>query len=91
MMVSQAARMCFLPRLDVDDFAPRLSFFFNSHKSISLEEIANFRASRKSMVSADDSERFHAKNSRGRNNCVSHTQTGGLFPPPHRADGPSPG
>jgi methylmalonyl-CoA mutase N-terminal domain/subunit len=32
--------------LDVDDFAPRLSFFFNSHMNF-FEEIAKFRASRR--------------------------------------------
>ena len=32
--------------LDVDDFAPRLSFFFNSHSDF-FEEIAKFRASRR--------------------------------------------
>src|SRR5687768_9141783 len=32
--------------LDVDDFAPRLSFFFNSHSDF-FEEIAKFRAARK--------------------------------------------
>jgi methylmalonyl-CoA mutase N-terminal domain/subunit len=32
--------------LDVDDFAPRLSFFFNSHSNF-LEEIAKFRAARR--------------------------------------------
>src|SRR5687768_215424 len=32
--------------LNVDDFAPRLSFFFNSHNNL-LEEIAKFRAARR--------------------------------------------
>jgi methylmalonyl-CoA mutase N-terminal domain/subunit len=32
--------------LDVDDFAPRLSFFFNAHNDF-LEEIAKFRAARR--------------------------------------------
>ncbi len=32
--------------LRVDDFAPRLSFFFNSHSDF-FEEIAKFRASRR--------------------------------------------
>jgi methylmalonyl-CoA mutase N-terminal domain/subunit len=32
--------------LDVDDFAPQLSFFFNSHNSI-FEEVAKFRAARR--------------------------------------------
>ena len=32
--------------LDVDDFAPRLSFFFNVHNNF-LEEVAKFRAARR--------------------------------------------
>ena len=32
--------------LKIDDFAPRLSFFFNSHNNL-LEEIAKFRAARR--------------------------------------------
>src|SRR6185503_10019813 len=32
--------------LEVDNFAPRLSFFFNSHNNL-LEEIAKFRAARR--------------------------------------------
>ena len=32
--------------LDVDDFAPRLSFFWNSHNDL-LEEVAKFRAARR--------------------------------------------
>ena len=32
--------------LDIDEFAPQLSFFFNSHNSI-LEEVAKFRAARR--------------------------------------------
>jgi methylmalonyl-CoA mutase N-terminal domain/subunit len=32
--------------LDVDDFAPRLSFFFNAHSNL-LEEVAKFRAARR--------------------------------------------
>ncbi len=32
--------------LDVDDFAPRLSFFFNSHNDL-FEEVAKFRAARR--------------------------------------------
>jgi methylmalonyl-CoA mutase N-terminal domain/subunit len=33
--------------LDVDEFAPRISFFFNSHSDF-FEEIAKFRAARRS-------------------------------------------
>ena len=32
--------------LDIDDFAPRLSFFFNAHNDL-FEEIAKYRAARK--------------------------------------------
>ncbi|MCB0021769.1 MAG: methylmalonyl-CoA mutase, partial [Caldilinea sp.] len=32
--------------LDVDNFAPQLSFFFNAHNNI-LEEVAKFRAARR--------------------------------------------
>jgi len=48
--------------LDVDDFAPRLSFFFNSHNNF-FEEIAKFRAARK-MWAKIIKERFGAKNPR---------------------------
>ncbi|NOY05284.1 MAG: methylmalonyl-CoA mutase, partial [Chlorobi bacterium] len=46
--------------LNVDDFAPRLSFFFNSHNNF-FEEIAKFRAARK-MWANIMKERFGAKN-----------------------------
>ncbi len=46
--------------LDVDDFAPRLSFFFNSHNNF-FEEIAKFRTARK-MWAKIMKERFGAKN-----------------------------
>ena len=39
--------------LRVDEFAPRLSFFFNSHNDF-FEEIAKFRAARRDLVEADD-------------------------------------
>ena len=38
--------------LDVDDFAPRISFFFNSHSDF-FEEIAKFRAARKIWARRD--------------------------------------
>jgi len=48
--------------LDVDDFAPRLSFFFNAHNDF-FEEIAKYRAAR--VVWAKTmKERFRAKNPR---------------------------
>ena len=46
--------------LDVDKFAPRLSFFFNSHNNF-LEEVAKFRAARR-MWAKIMRERFKAKN-----------------------------
>jgi methylmalonyl-CoA mutase N-terminal domain/subunit len=45
--------------LQVDTFAPRLSFFFNAHNNF-LEEIAKFRAARR-MWAKIMRERFHAK------------------------------
>ncbi|MGH9615305.1 MAG: acyl-CoA mutase large subunit family protein [Acidobacteriaceae bacterium] len=61
--------------LDVDDFAPRLSFFFNSHNDF-FEEIAKFRASRKIWYRLM-TERFHAKQSRSQLMRF-HTQTAGV-------------
>lgn len=60
--------------LDVDTFAPRLSFFFNAHSNF-LEEIAKFRAARR-LYAHIMRERFHAKNDRS---CMLrfHTQTAG--------------
>jgi len=46
----------------VDDFAPRLSFFFSAHQDF-LEEIAKFRAARR-IWSRIMKERFHAKSPR---------------------------
>ena len=48
--------------LKVDDFAPRLSFFFASHNDF-FEEIAKFRAARR-LWAKIMKERFHAKNPR---------------------------
>jgi methylmalonyl-CoA mutase N-terminal domain/subunit len=48
--------------LKVDDFAPRLSFFFASHNNF-FEEIAKFRAARR-LWAKIMKERFHAKNPR---------------------------
>ena len=61
--------------LDVDDFAPRLSFFFNSHNDF-FEEIAKFRASRKIWYRLM-TERFGAKNPRS-TWMRFHTQTAGV-------------
>ncbi len=46
--------------LEVDDFAPRLSFFFNAHNHL-LEEVAKFRAARR-LWARIMKERFAAKN-----------------------------
>src|SRR4029453_18588478 len=48
--------------LDVDDFVPRISFFFNSHSDF-FEEIAKYRAARKLWAEAMR-DRFAAKNPR---------------------------
>ncbi|MDY7030335.1 MAG: methylmalonyl-CoA mutase family protein [Thermodesulfobacteriota bacterium] len=60
--------------LNVDDFASRLSFFFNSHNNI-IEEVAKFRAARR-LWARIMKERFQAKKDRS---CTLrfHTQTAG--------------
>ena len=60
--------------LAIDDFAPRLSFFFNAHNNF-LEEIAKFRAARR-LYALIMRERFGAKLDRS---CMLrfHAQTGG--------------
>ncbi len=60
--------------LDVDVFAPRLSFFFNAHNDF-LEEVAKFRAARR-LWARIMRERFGAKDPRS---CMLrfHTQTAG--------------
>ena len=60
--------------LDVDVFAPRLSFFFNAHLDF-LEEIAKFRAARR-LWAKIMKERFGAKNPRSWM-LRFHTQTAG--------------
>ena len=60
--------------LDVDDFAPRLSFFFDSHIDF-FEEIAKFRAARR-IWGKIMRERFMAKNPRSWM-LRFHTQTAG--------------
>jgi methylmalonyl-CoA mutase N-terminal domain/subunit len=60
--------------LNVDDFAPRLSFFFDSHIDF-FEEIAKFRAARR-MWAKIMRERFMAKNPRSWM-LRFHTQTAG--------------
>lgn len=60
--------------LDVDDFAPRLSFFFNSHNDF-FEEIAKFRAARR-LWARELQRRFHPKSERSLW-LRFHTQTSG--------------
>lgn len=60
--------------LDIDDFAPRLSFFFASHNDL-FEEVAKFRSARK-MWAMIVKERFGAKDERSLL-LRFHTQTGG--------------
>ncbi|MBV9086414.1 MAG: methylmalonyl-CoA mutase, partial [Acidobacteriaceae bacterium] len=60
--------------LHVDEFAPRLSFFFNSHSNV-LEEVAKFRAARR-MWARIMRDRFGAKNPRSWM-LRFHTQTAG--------------
>ncbi|HHV07894.1 MAG TPA: methylmalonyl-CoA mutase family protein [Firmicutes bacterium] len=60
--------------LDVDDFAPRLSFFFNAQMDL-LEEVAKFRAARR-LWARIMKNRFGAKNPRSLK-LRFHTQTAG--------------
>jgi len=60
--------------LDVDEFAPQLSFFFNAHNNV-LEEAAKFRAARRMWAQIMD-ERFGAENPKSKQ-LKFHTQTGG--------------
>jgi methylmalonyl-CoA mutase, N-terminal domain len=60
--------------LAVDDFAPRLSFFWNAHNNL-FEEVAKFRAARR-MWARIMTERFGARNEKSKL-LRFHTQTGG--------------
>jgi methylmalonyl-CoA mutase, N-terminal domain len=60
--------------LAIDDFAPRLSFFFAAHNDL-FEEVAKFRAARR-MYARLMRERFGANDASGR--LRFHTQTGGV-------------
>jgi methylmalonyl-CoA mutase N-terminal domain/subunit len=61
--------------LDVDDFAPRLAFFFNGHNNV-FQEVAKFRAARR-MWAHIMTERFGATNPKA-TMLRFHTQTGGV-------------
>ncbi|WP_436343812.1 acyl-CoA mutase large subunit family protein [Natronorubrum sp. FCH18a] len=60
--------------LDVDEFAPQLSFFFNGHNNI-FEEVAKFRAARRMWHDIID-ERFDAEDPKSKQ-LKFHTQTAG--------------
>ena len=60
--------------LAVDDFAPRLSFFWNAHNNL-FEEVAKYRAARR-MWARIMTERFGAQDERSKV-LRFHTQTGG--------------
>jgi methylmalonyl-CoA mutase, N-terminal domain len=66
---------CIERGLDVDDFAPRLSFFFNAHVDF-FEEIAKYRAARR-IWARELRERYGAKNPRSWLMRF-HTQTAGV-------------
>src|SRR6266536_77650 len=61
--------------LAVDDFAPRLAFFFNGHNNV-FQEVAKFRAARR-MWATIMRDRFGAKDERSQK-LRFHTQTGGV-------------
>jgi methylmalonyl-CoA mutase N-terminal domain/subunit len=61
--------------LAVDDFAPRLAFFFNGHNNV-FQEVAKFRAARR-MWAHIMRDRFGAKNPKSMM-LRFHTQTGGV-------------
>ena len=61
--------------LAVDDFAPRLAFFFNGHNNV-FQEVAKFRAARR-MWARFMTERFGAKDPKS-TMLRFHTQTGGV-------------
>ena len=60
--------------LDIDEFAPQLSFFFNAHNNI-FEEVAKFRAARRMWATIME-ERFGAENPKSKQ-LKFHTQTAG--------------
>lgn len=61
--------------LKIDDFAPRLAFFFAAHSDV-FEEVAKFRAARR-LYARIMKERFHAANPKSLM-LRFHTQTGGV-------------
>ncbi|MDF2532391.1 MAG: methylmalonyl-CoA mutase, partial [Clostridia bacterium] len=69
--------------LDVDDFGPRLSFFFNAHNDL-LEEVSKYRAARR-LWAKIMKERFNAKDPKSLM-LRFHTQTGGSTLTAQQAD-----
>ncbi len=61
--------------LDVDEFGPRLAFFFNGHNNV-FQEVAKFRAARR-MWAQIMVERFGSENPKSQTMRF-HTQTGGV-------------
>ena len=61
--------------LDVDDFGPRVAFFFNGHNNV-FQEVAKFRAARRMWARVME-ERFGATNPKAMM-IRFHTQTGGV-------------
>ncbi len=61
--------------LDVDEFGPRLAFFFNGHNNV-FQEVAKFRAARR-MWAEIMRERFGSQNPKAQT-IRFHTQTGGV-------------
>jgi methylmalonyl-CoA mutase, N-terminal domain len=61
--------------LEIDEFAPRLAFFFNGHNNV-FQEVAKFRAARR-MWARIMRERFGARDERSWR-LRFHTQTGGV-------------
>ena len=61
--------------LDVDEFGPRLAFFFNGHNNV-FQEVAKFRAARR-MWAEIMRDRFGATNPKAMM-LRFHTQTGGV-------------
>lgn len=67
-------RTAVLKGLNVDDFAPQISFFFSAHNNL-FEEVAKFRAARR-MWSKIMKEKFNAKKEKSMTMRF-HTQTAG--------------
>jgi methylmalonyl-CoA mutase N-terminal domain/subunit len=65
---------CLERGLDVDDFAPQLSFFFNAHNDI-FEEVAKFRAARR--IYARVMDEWYGAEAAASKRLKFHTQTAG--------------